>query len=193
MTPWRVIRCFVGDETDLGERLKQLGFETYAPAYTTRGKIRLGKKAEPEEVIRPLFPGYLFSRIEPDSRTDRLARSKYQLRVWYQQAIPDSVIEFVRATATEASRLIERRAIKLKPGDLAVIMQGVLRGEPVEILKVKKHKALVRLTRLGVNVIVGEVQFDNLGDVRATGVKTDSFTNQGHSDKRVIQVDVEAA
>ena len=161
VVPWRVVKCFVGDEFALVGQIALLGFDAYAPAYTTRGKVRYGKKSEPEEIDRPLFPGYLFSRIKPDSRTDRLARSKYQMRVWYQETVSDSVIEFVRATATEASRFIERKLLKLKPGDLATIMQGVLRNEPVEILAVRKHKALIRLTRLGPNATI-ETPMQNL-------------------------------
>lgn len=146
--PWRVLRVKTGREFEVSNSLDGMGFETYCPKLVCTRKFKISQKIASQNYTRAMFDGYTIARIEPDARLDRLARRGLLYHVFFQHALSEPQVEFIRVAELEATALISRR-VTIRPGDYCTVMVGVLKNEPVEVLAVRKRKLLVKLTRFG--------------------------------------------
>lgn len=144
--PWRVLRVKTGAEFEVTEFIQNLGYESYCPRAISYRGGRPNGKIKGYEIVRALFPSYTMAKINPDARLDRLARRGLLRGVFYQRPLSEAVIAFIRVTELEATTLTAQK-VKFKPGDFGSIMIGVLKGEPVEVLQVRRGKLIVKLTR----------------------------------------------
>lgn len=146
--PWRILRVKTGREFEVSNLIAEMGFETYCPRVISTSKVRFGPETVRQDAVRAMFPAYTCARIKPDARLDRLARRGYLLKVFFQSPLSEAVIEFIRVTELEAATMTARK-VKIQPGDFGTIMQGMLKGEPIEVLQIRKSKLIVKLTKFG--------------------------------------------
>lgn len=143
---WWVVRTLGGAEFAVTGSILAAGFEAYCPTYTARHRNRYGHRDEIIEAERPLFPGYLFLRPDPRFR-EAFETSRIKLQVFRSSPVSDGVIDAVRATAAEASKVAVER--KVEAGDFATLLRGVLKGESARVLRVRGQQALVDILRDG--------------------------------------------
>lgn len=146
--PWRVLRVKTGREFEVTNSIAELGFETYCPRLISRSNVHFGRQSRVQQRIEAMFPAYTMARIKPDARLDRLARRGLLREVFYRSPLSEAVIQFIRVTELEAATMSMRK-VKIQPGDFGTIMQGVLKGEPIEVLQIRKSKLIVKLTKFG--------------------------------------------
>jgi transcriptional antiterminator RfaH len=121
MAQWYVIQCKPREERRALENLERQSFRCYLPMLAVE-KLRHGTvRAVPE----PLFPGYLFVRL--DELTDnwhsiRSTRGVIQLVRFreYPVPVPDSMIDGIRGRLIGATPRIPY----LKPGERVRITEG---------------------------------------------------------------------
>lgn len=93
--PWFAIRVRSNHEQVAVEHLRARGFEEFAPSYKSERKWSDRTKV----INRPLFPGYVFSRLSPSNRLPVLSIPGVVGLVSFAgapSAIPDDEIERVR-------------------------------------------------------------------------------------------------
>lgn len=146
--PWRILRVKTGREFEVSNLISEMGFETYCPRVISTSKVRHGRVSEVSARQIPLLGNWLLSRCLPDARLDRLGRRGLLYRVPIQGAVSEAVVGFLRITELEAA-MLNARKVKIKPGDFGIIVDGVLKNEPIEVLQVRKSKLIVKLTKFG--------------------------------------------
>ena len=144
--PWRVLRVKTGREFECADYIQNLGFETYCPRVISTSRPRFLRISARQPAVQAMYRGWIMSKILPDARLDRLRSRGYLQEVYFSTAVSEAVIQFVRVTELEVATMTATK-VKFKPGDFGSIMVGVLKGEPVEVLQVRKQKLLVRLTK----------------------------------------------
>lgn len=144
---WWVVRTLGGAEFAVTGSILAAGFEAYCPTYTARHRNRYGHRDEVIESERPLFPGYLFVRPDHRFRREAFETSRIKLQVFRSSPVSDGVVDAVRATAAEASKVAVER--KIEAGDFATLLRGVLKGESARVLRVRGQQALVDIVRDG--------------------------------------------
>lgn len=121
-TSWYVVRTQSRAEEKAMRHLNNQGFLTYLPRY--RRRVRHARRNE--IVLRPLFPGYLFVRLDPDRCRWRSINGTVGVCEILSNgdaplAVPDRIIEEIRARQDETG------AVRLMPPPFA-------RGQEVRLL-----------------------------------------------------------
>jgi transcriptional antiterminator RfaH len=104
--------------------LEQAGFEIYLPKISYRRRCK-GRRLT---VLSPLFPGYLFTRIELQWRDVRLCPGVIKLVMSGEEPshVPDEIIAEIRKR--ERNGAIELPKHRLQHGDRMQIVSGLLEG-----------------------------------------------------------------
>lgn len=106
--------------------LEQRGIDVYLPHVPTRGRSRSGNRA-----LEPLFPGYLFSRLEPGTNDWLAARSAPNVAYFLgsgsaSSALPDEIIDGIRSRAERCRQV--GWAPPFRRGDAVTIENGPFAG-----------------------------------------------------------------
>lgn len=149
---WQVVRTLAGAEFAVTGQMLAAGFAATCPSFVVRRRNRYGNRDEMTEALRPLFPGYLFLRPDPRFRREAFETGRIRLRVFHQPRLSDGVVDALRVTALEASKVAVVK--KIEPGDFATMLRGVLKGESAKVLKVRGAQALIDIARDGRRAVV---------------------------------------
>ena len=150
MKHWYAIHTKARDEKLAEENLQRQGFATFLPRIKG-SKRRRGRWLE---VIEPLFPGYLFTRLDlllQDTSPIRSTRGVLGLvRFGGDPApVPIGLVEqLMTATADEVG--VVRQEQLFQPGDRVEILTGPFAGLPASILaETGKERVELLLELLG--------------------------------------------
>lgn len=167
---WWTLRVFCGHEIHVESEMVRAGLSVFCPTFTQARRNRYGRKGDVLQVTRPLFPNYLFMRPAPWFRPSSFETSRTKITVLRGSSgrllVSDIQMESVRTVAVEASRVAPD--LKIRADDFVMLLRGVLRGEPAQVLRVRGQHALVALTqRAGrANILV------NIADIQGTPLAT---------------------
>jgi transcriptional antiterminator RfaH len=144
---WIVVNTQPHREQIALENLARQAFNTYCPMMRTR--VRHARRAQ--EVLRPLFPGYLFVRVNSDLQRWRPILSTYGVRTLVCCGDCPSFLDggFVEALqAREMGGAIVRPASPYAPGQRVKMAGGAFDGLIATILEMDEKDRLVVLMDL---------------------------------------------
>ena len=129
MKAWYAVYTKPQQETVAEANLERQGFETYLP-WITHPRRRRGKWLD---VTEPLFPRYLFTRLDPAGQDIGPIRSTFGVTRLVTfgdrlRAVPDALIESLRTAAHSASGQYCRSRPLFQPGDHVVVLSGPFEG-----------------------------------------------------------------
>jgi transcription elongation factor/antiterminator RfaH len=151
---WFVVRTKAGDEDRANTNLLNQEIETFLPLFKAR-YLRGGKMIE---TIKPLFPNYLFARLDPDLHYTKVKWTRGVSRILGNREGPVPISEaVVQAIRNRVGRdeLIELEE-GMKEGDLVQVISGPLKDLLGVFQKRMSGKDRVRilLNLIGVDVPV---------------------------------------
>jgi transcription antitermination factor NusG len=122
MESWYIAKSKPQKEGSLQSFLTQWGIEVYYPKV-----LEAGKKG----VQKPLFPTYLFCRLDPDSRVWPIARwapgMAYFLNIEGEPTrIPEGVVDYLKSRVGQWNDQGSNR--HLKAGDKVMVLRGPFAG-----------------------------------------------------------------
>jgi transcriptional antiterminator RfaH len=129
MNAWYVVQTKPRKESLAETHLRRQGFETYLPWYKHVAKQRCGWK----EAIEPLFPRYLFLRLDPTKQTVAPIRSTRGVTTLVTFGhrlvpVPDSIIAMLRDNADVHTGLQRAPDQQLEAGQTVSITAGPFEG-----------------------------------------------------------------
>ena len=151
---WYAVHTRPHAEARALENLKRQGFEAWLPLY--RKQRRRARRSE--QVLRPLFPRYLFVALDLDGEQWRPVLSTYGVADLVSSgdgplALADAVIDALRARADEDGHYTLARG--LKSGDKVRIESGPMRAlEGILEVEGDTDRVVVMLHLLGREVRV---------------------------------------
>jgi transcriptional antiterminator RfaH len=124
MKRWFVVQTQPNGEMRANINLARQGFEAYLPRYLRQR--RHARKVE--QVARPLFPSYLFVRLDTERERWRSVNGTFGVSHLVSQgdapiSIPEGVIDAIRARENE-SGLVEMLPPTFQPGQRLEILEG---------------------------------------------------------------------
>lgn len=144
--PWFALRVKSNFEVTSSIHLRDRGFEQYVPSYKVDTRWSDRKKV----IEKPLFPGYVFCRMNPQDRLPVISAPGVLSAVGFGKTpapIPEHEIEAIRA--------ILSAGLKVKPwpflqvGQRVLIQRGALEGVEGILLRFKKTcRVVVSITLL---------------------------------------------
>jgi transcription antitermination factor NusG len=143
--PWFALRVRSNCEQVAALHLRERGFEEFAPTYKTERQWSDRKK----QIDLPLFPGYVFCRMNPEDRLPVLTVPGTVGLVGFGKgpsAIPDHEIESIRTMF--GSGLVVAPWPFLHEGQAVLIERGPLAGVEGILQEIKKTFRLVVSIRL---------------------------------------------
>jgi transcriptional antiterminator RfaH len=126
MKRWYVAHTQVHAEERARLNLEQQGFRTYLPRYR-----RERRHARRRDIVRaPLFPGYIFVQLDPESAPWRSINGTFGVNylICYGErpaAVPEGVVEEIAARENEEG-LIELQPKRFRKGEALRIVSGAL-------------------------------------------------------------------
>jgi transcription antitermination factor NusG len=148
-TQWFALRVKARQEWRVNELLRHKGYELFLP---TRAQTRGGI----QDHCRPLFPGYLFCRLDPRIRLPILTTPGVMGFVGAGKVplpVEDEELDNVRVIV--ASRLSRENVPMLSKGDRVLVVEGPLRGiEGVLVRERNQWRVVVAITLLQRSVAV---------------------------------------
>lgn len=138
--PWYAVRTKSNQEKIVLSVLYGKGYQPYLPLYTDRRR-RVDRTIVRQ---RPLFPGYLFCRFDPEKRLPILTTAGVVSIVGFGPelaAIPDAEIEAIEAILT--SGLAVRPCAYFQEGQRIRVVRGSLQGLEGKLVRVKNGLRLV--------------------------------------------------
>ncbi len=125
MLRWYAIQTQPNAEIKAVLNLRRQGFDVYFPRYTKRRR----HARRMETVVRPVFPGYVFVRMDVETMRWRAVQSTFGVRrlVSFGELpapIPIGIVEMLLGRETENGLIVLDRAIKFKRGQVVEIMDG---------------------------------------------------------------------
>jgi len=150
MNQWYLIYTKPNKEQIARENLERQGYEIYLPMARIRRR-RLGKGANR---IEPLFPRYLFIRL--DTKTDNWSPIRSTLGVsnlvkfgMYPSSVPQALIELLSDRCDEEG-IQDISPGEFKSGESIRVMEGPMMGlEGVFLAKTSSDRVLVLLDIVG--------------------------------------------
>lgn len=129
MHAWYVVHTKPRGETLAEVNLQRQAFETYLPWYKRVAKHRGTWK----EIVEPLFPRYLFLRIDPTQQTVAPIRSTLGVTTLVTfghrlMPVPDAVIDTLRENADAQTGAIAAPKHDLRKGQAVAITAGPFEG-----------------------------------------------------------------
>jgi transcriptional antiterminator RfaH len=121
---WYALRSKPKREEAAAALLERAGIETYLP------RVRVQKRAYQPPVVEPLFPGYLFGRLNPTAGDLRLANYTPGVLCvvsFGEQPcpVPDSVIDYIQQRINRGRGRVN--GPDYRKGDIVAITSGPLR------------------------------------------------------------------
>lgn len=156
MKRWFAVHARVHSERRALTNLERQSFEAWLPLYR---KMRR-HAGRTEQVLRPLFPRYLFVALDLSAEPWRAILSTYGVAGLVGSAegplpVPEGVVEALRARADADGTYTLDRASRLKPGDRVRIEAGPMRDlEGVFQAASDAERVVVLLTLMGRDVRV---------------------------------------
>jgi transcriptional antiterminator RfaH len=129
MHAWYVVHTKPRKESLAEANLQRQDFETYLPWYKRVARHR----GTWREIIEPLFPRYLFLRIDPNQQTVAPIRSTLGVTTLVTfghrlAPVPDAIIDAIRFNADAASGLHSAPEHPFRKGDTVAITAGPFEG-----------------------------------------------------------------
>ncbi len=124
---WGVVNTHAKAEDTAAAHLIRQGFEIFLPRH-----LKVRRHARRRDSVRaPLFPGYMFVWLDPERLGWRSIRSTVGVKSIvqfdeYPAAVPDAVIEEIRARQDEDGLVRISDAAQYKSGDRLRVEQGPL-------------------------------------------------------------------
>lgn len=154
--PWYAVRVQARFEKVASSVLREKGFEEFLPLYRTKHQW----SDRVRRLDLPLFPGYLFCRIDIAERLLPIVTTPGVLGVVsagkYPIAIPDSEIEAVQAVVRSGLPSLPWPC--LSAGSLVLIEEGPLAGVEGVVLDVDKKYRLIVSVPLLQRAVAVEIQ-----------------------------------
>lgn len=138
--PWFALRVRSNYERVAAIHLRDRGFEEFSPMYKTERQWSDRKK----KIDLPLFPGYVFCRLDPEDRLPVLTIPGTVGLVGFgngPSAVPDQEIQFVRKMV--GSGLLVAPWPFLEVGQKVILERGPLTGVEGILQEIKKTFRLV--------------------------------------------------
>jgi transcription antitermination factor NusG len=143
--PWFALQVRTQHEAGVAAHLDGLGFEWFLPKYKCRK--RWSDRIKESEV--PLFPGYLFCRLNPQDRLPILKTPGVMQIVGYnRQPVPVDELEIMALQRLVASGLPNHPWPYFEVGDQVRIESGPLRGLEGRVVEFKGNHRLVLSVKL---------------------------------------------
>ena len=126
MKRWFVAHTQPQSEAKAAFHLRRQGFDVYLPLY-----LRLRRHARRRDMVSvPLFPRYLFVGFDPDRDRWRAVRSTIGVsemicRGDYPVAVPDEIINEVRAREDDSGRVVVNKLVPFNAGAKIQVLFGV--------------------------------------------------------------------
>jgi transcriptional antiterminator RfaH len=126
LTSWYVVRTQSRAEEKAVQHLTNQGFTAYLPRY--RRRVRHARRNE--IVLRPLFPGYLFVRLDPDRCRWRSINGTVGVREILSNGdapviVPDRIVEEIQAREDETGA-VKLRGPSFAHGQVVRLLEGPL-------------------------------------------------------------------
>jgi transcription antitermination factor NusG len=161
--PWFAILVRTGREKTATLLLENAGYECFLPV--SRSRRRWSDRTKLIEV--PLFPGYLFCRMNPHSRlTVLMTPGVIQIVGVGRTPIPVEEEEIDAIQRVQRSGLSAMPWPYLQVGNVAQILEGPLRGLNGIVVKIKSGVKLVLSVSLLQRSVAVEVERNWVGEVR---------------------------
>ena len=147
LSAWIVVNSQPHREQIALENLARQAFDSYCPMVRTR--VRHARRTQ--EVLRPLFPGYLFVRVNADLQRWRPILSTYGVRTLVRCGDRPSFLDdrFVEGLqAREIDGAIVRPTSPYEPGQRVKMAGGAFDGLIATILEMDEKDRLVVLMDL---------------------------------------------
>jgi transcriptional antiterminator RfaH len=128
MMRWYAVHTHPNGETKALGNLTRQGFEAYLPRYSK--KRRHARKTD--YVAAPLFPRYLFVRMDPEAARWRSISSTYGVThlVCHGEtpvALPEGIVEGIMTRQDEKGLVTLDPALPFKPGEKVEVLEGPLK------------------------------------------------------------------
>jgi transcriptional antiterminator RfaH len=150
MKAWYAVHTKPRQETVASEHLSRQGFETHAPVILAPRR----RRGRWSEVVQPLFPGYLFVRLDLEHQNTAPIRSTRGVTGLVRfgglpTPVPQGVVERLVAAGTACEGAV-RLEYLFQPGDRVEIVSGALAGlEAVFLAASGQERVRVLLEMLG--------------------------------------------
>ncbi|UVT16951.1 MAG: hypothetical protein H8K04_05195 [Nitrospira sp.] len=147
---WYAVSTKANHERHVEQNIKRLGIECFLPLLQEHKIVR----RQPKTVIGPLFPGYLFVRIDLSKHYRAVIYTRGVRKIVEFGSIPVKVdaamIDIIKNKTKDAKMFVREEAKELRNGQLVQIMDGPLIGfEAVFVRKMPgRQRAIVLLHAL---------------------------------------------
>jgi transcriptional antiterminator RfaH len=136
------------ESTAISNLMRQ-GFEAYCPMVHKRWR----HSRRVRDVLRPLFPGYVFIAIVPEQQRWRPILSTTGIRTLVRfgdslGVLPHRFVETLRSYENEGAVSIAHSASSYAPGDRVRLRDGPFEGVIATVLSVEEHARLQILMHL---------------------------------------------
>ncbi len=146
------------------DNLERQGFKVYCPKI----RKRISHARRLHQVIRPLFPGYIFIRLNPEYQQWRSIGSTFGVRNLIRfgdrpGTVPDQFVERLRATEQQGVVAVPSARDSYRPGEKVRLREGPFEGLIATVLAVSECDRVVVLmdllrrsvrVRLAINEVV---------------------------------------
>lgn len=153
---WHVLLCDPMRELVASKRLRRMGLDCYVPTITrtTTGRSRNGATRKPREVVRSMFPGYLFLALNsawsfgelyrvPGLRTGEQRTTSPFLRINGAPAtISDDSIELIRNVEAAIADPTNPIGAPFKVGDAVQMTTGPFEGKLMRVVEMSDSKRI---------------------------------------------------
>lgn len=151
---WFVVSTNVNREQTAEINLMRQGFEVFAPQFE---KKRCHARRV-DTVLRPLFPGYIFVKFNPETTPWRSINGtigvRYLLTLGSRpQEIKEAFVSGLRLQLND-NGIIEYTPPALSPGDTVEVMEGAMKGQIAKILSADSYgRVRILLSMMGRGVV----------------------------------------
>lgn len=149
MKRWYVVYTQPGAEVLAKGQLDNQGFQAYLPRYAK--KVRHARKEN--KVIAPLFPRYIFVRIDLDSQRWRSINGtrgvSYLLSMGERpSAVPEGIVDEIKARESSDNLIAIPQTPPYESGDVLEITSGALADQVGNFLRMDNRERIVMLLKL---------------------------------------------
>lgn len=139
-SPWFALRTRSKSEQLAAAGLQAKGYEQYCPSY----RVRRRWSDRTVDLLVPLFPGYIFCRLQENERVSVLSTAGVAAIIGFGSQptpIPDNEIEAIQAALSSGARV--EPCPFLREGQRIRMGHGVLKGLEGILVKKKSEQRLV--------------------------------------------------